>query len=202
MKGTVPVLVYYLAQDDPRKNTALRLGKHGKATLVEDPRKVPDQAVLLNPFAKKAVSKEDADAMLRHGLVAIDCSWKQAEEAFGALLGRTRSRALPFLVAANPVNWGKPFRLSTAEALGAALHIAGHERQARDLLSALPFGQQFMDLNRNPLSDYASVATSAEVVAKQWDYIDPDAGEDEVEPARKPARVRRKDGRRGKGEEE
>ncbi|HET6399628.1 MAG TPA: DUF367 family protein [Candidatus Thermoplasmatota archaeon] len=202
MKGTVPVLVYYLAQDDPRKNTALRLAKHGKATLVEDPRKVPDQAVLLNPFAKKAVSKEDADAMLRHGLVAIDCSWKQAEEAFGALLGRTRSRALPFLVAANPVNWGKPFRLSTAEALGAALQIAGHDRQARDLLSALPFGQQFLDLNRNPLADYASVETSAEVVAKQWDYIDPDAGEDEVEPKRRPARVRRKDGRRGKGEEE
>lgn len=173
--GTIPVTVYYTHQDDPRKNTALRLQRHGKARLVDALAKVPEHAVLLNPFAKKAVSREDHETMRRHGLLALDCSWAHAEEAFPVLLGRTRSRALPFLVAANPVNWGKPFVLSTAEALGAALYIAGEQRQARDLLGALPFGDQFLAMNKQPLEDYAKCETSAEVVACQALYMHDDA---------------------------
>ncbi len=198
MKGAIEVVVYHTHQDDPKKNTALRLKKHGKAKLVDDLRKAPEHAVLLNPFAKKALSREDLADMQKHGLLALDCSWKQAEEAFPQLLGRTRSRALPFLVAANPVNWGKPFILSTAEALAAALYIVGEVRQARDLLSALPFGDQFFELNKNPLEDYRACETSAEVVEKQMAYLD--VGEDEA-PTPLP-KVRRKDGTRGKKDEE
>jgi pre-rRNA-processing protein TSR3 len=184
MAGAIDVVVYHLGQDDPHKNTALRLERFGKARVVDKPEKCPAQSVLLNPFAKKAVSREDAKAMRDNGLLAVDCSWRHAEEAFGALLGNTRSRALPFLVAANPVNWGKPFRLSTAEALGAALFIAGEERQARDLLSALPFGPQFLELNRQPLEDYAAAVTSADVVRAQANYLtDEDAGPEQAAPA-------------------
>ena len=192
------VQVVYLAEDDPKKNTALRLSRHGKATILADARKVPDGAVLLNPFAKKALSAEDLQDMRRHGLVAVDCSWKSAEEAFAPLLGRTRSRALPFLLAANPVNWGKPFRLSTAEALAAALYIAGEKRQARDLLSALPFHDQFWTLNHQPLEDYAAAPDSTAVVQAQWAYLD---DSEEEAPAR-PRSPQRKEGRRGKKDEE
>ncbi len=175
MKGTVDVVVYHTSQDDPRKNTALRLAKMGKARLVDKLDKCPKHAVLLNPFAKKAVSREDLEDMRRHGLLALDCSWAQAEAAFPLLLGKTRSRALPYLVAANPVNYGKPFVLSTAEAIGAALWIVGEERRARDVLSAVAFGSQFLELNRLPLVDYALCATSTEVVAAQNLYMpDPD----------------------------
>ena len=173
--GAIDVVVYHTSQDDPRKNTALRLQKAGKARLVDKVDQCPRHAVLLNPFAKKALSREDLEDMRRHGLLALDCSWKQAEEAFPVLLGQTRSRALPFLVAANPINYGKPFVLSTAEALGAALYIVGEARKARDLLSALPFGDNFLALNKLPLEDYAKCETSAEVVAAQALYIDTDA---------------------------
>lgn len=181
MGSAVKTTIYYTQQDDPRKNTALRLEKHGKARLVDDLRKVPEHSVLLNPFAKKALSREDLDDMRRHGLLALDCSWATAEEAFPKLLGRTRSRALPYLVAANPVNWGKPFVLSTAEAIGAALYIVGETRQAKDVLSAVPFGQQFLDLNKLPLADYAACETSAQVVAAMKLYM-PDDAEDEDLP--------------------
>lgn len=203
--GTIGIHVYHTGQDDPRKNTALRLQKAGKAHLFDDVKRAPKHAVLLNPFAKKALSREDLDDMRRHGILALDCSWKQAEEAFPVLLGSTRSRALPFLVAANPVNYGKPFVLSTAEAIGAALAIVGELRQARDVLSAVPFGDLFLQLNKNPLEDYARCATSGEVVQAQMAYLSGD--EDEGEPADaspgpgKP-RVHRKDGRRGKPDDE
>lgn len=200
MGGAIPVTVYYTQQDDPRKNTALRLQKHGKARLVDDLKKVPEHAVLLNPFAKKSVSREDLDDMRRYGLLALDCSWARAEEAFPQLLGRTRSRALPYLVAGNPVNWGKPFVLSTAEAIGAALFIVGETRQARDVLSAVPFGQQFLDLNKLPLQDYSQCQTSREVVAAMHAYM-PDAPADGEDESAVPKAVR-KSGVRGKGEEE
>jgi pre-rRNA-processing protein TSR3 len=200
--GTIDVHIYHAAQDDPKKNTALRLQKHGKATLFDDVKKAPRHSVLLNPFAKKALSREDLDDMRKNGLLALDCSWAQAEEAFPVLLGSTRSRALPFLVAANPVNYGKPFVLSTAEAIGAALYIVGEARQARDLLSALPFGELFLTLNKNPLDDYAKCETSTEVVAAQMAYLG-DGDEDEGdEPSPTPAKFVRKDGTRGKKDDD
>lgn len=175
--GAIDVAVYYTAQDDPRKNTALRLKKHGKARLLEKPEQIPHHAVLLNPFAKKALSAEDLPAMRRHGLVALDCSWKQAEDVFRDLQGKVRSRALPYLLAGNPAKYGQPFTLSTAEALAAALHIVGEQRQARDLLSPLRFADSFWKLNKFPLQDYAACETSKDVVKAQWMYL-PDEEEE------------------------
>ncbi len=172
MTGAIPVIIYHKAEDDPKKNTALRVARKGQARLVDDTRQVPKQSVVLNPFAKKALSKEDLPAMRRSGLVALDCSWRHAEEAFPALQGSVKSRALPFLLAANPVNYAKASKLSTAEALAAALYIVGEERQAKRLLSSLPFHDQFWLLNEEPLKDYAACETSAEVVAAQDLYLD------------------------------
>jgi pre-rRNA-processing protein TSR3 len=171
LKGNVDVIVYYTAQDDPKKNTALRLKKHNKARIVEDPKRIPQHSVVLNPFAKKAVSAEDLKDMQKNGLVALDCSWRQAEEVFGDIQGKVRSRALPFLVAGNPTKYGQPFVLSTAEAIAAALYIAGEKRQARSVMSALPFADTFWTLNKAPLEEYAECKTSKEVVEVQMAYL-------------------------------
>jgi pre-rRNA-processing protein TSR3 len=88
------------------------------------------------------------------------------------LQGQVRSRALPFLVAANPVNYGRPFTLTTVEALGAALAIVGERRQAERVLFVVPFGAHFLELNAHPIEDYAACETSAEVVAAQAQYLE------------------------------
>ncbi len=167
LSGAVDICVYYTAQDDPRKNTAVRMQKQGQARLVDDIKHVQRHSVLLNPFAKKAISAEDLPMMRKNGLVALDCSWRQAEEMFPLLQGEVRSRALPFLVAASPAKFGTPFELSTAEALAAALYIAGEQRQAKRILKCVPWADTFWEVNAQPLADYAACTTSTEVVAAQ-----------------------------------
>jgi pre-rRNA-processing protein TSR3 len=81
---------------------------------------------------------------------------------------------LPLLLAANPVNWGKPSRLTTAEALAAILYLVGREQQARQVLGAFRWGERFFELNKEPLEAYAAAKSSAELVSLQFEFFDID----------------------------
>ncbi|GAB7019554.1 DUF367 family protein [Halostagnicola bangensis] len=159
--------VYYEGDDDPKKCTARRLEKFDRAILHRSMRQVP-YGVVLNPHAEQALSPADADDGLRT-LVALDCSWESAEEASFAMNGV--HRALPFLVAANPVNYGNPFQLTTVEALAGALRIFGEDQAAEDLLEPFRWGETFLTLNEEPLDRYAECEDSSDVVAVQDDYL-------------------------------
>ena len=157
--------VRYEGDDDPEKCTARRLSRFGLVDLHRSDRETP-YGVVLNPHAERALSPADADL---DRLVALDCSWESAGEAMFSLAGR--HRALPFLVAANPVNYGRPFRLTTVEALAAALAIFGDHERAEEVLEPFRWGETFLTLNEEPLRRYAACADSAEVVAVQSEYL-------------------------------
>jgi pre-rRNA-processing protein TSR3 len=74
-------------------------------------------------------------------------------------------------VAANPVSYGRPFRLNTAEAFAGALVILGHQERAEAVLSKFTWGHTFLELNEEPLARYADCADSTEVLAVQDDYL-------------------------------
>ena len=175
---SLPLLVYHVSQDDPKKNTARKLARFELCTLVDRVERIPRGAILLDPFAERALSREDLTVAQTRGLAALDCSWRHAEQVFPAARARTEPRALPFLLAANPVNYGKPFQLSTAEALAASCAILGEAEQARFLMSKFGWGLGFLTLNANPLEDYAAAATSREVVEAMHAYL-PDEEEGE-----------------------
>jgi len=129
-------------------------------------RLLPSGAVILNPFSSIAFSPADKNRMENAGLAALDCSWEHAEKV---LRGRVRgtSRCLPILLAGNPVNFAIPTKLTTVEALAAALYIAGFADEAEDLLSIFKWGHSFLELNHERLDLYATAKTSGEIVEIQ-----------------------------------
>ncbi|MHC1581391.1 DUF367 family protein [Methanopyrus sp.] len=156
---------------NPKACTALRAHRMGLVELVRSPRDVPTGAVVLDPTVERALSREDREAAVRRGLVAVDCSWKRVDRYFRPLRDRCAPRILPYLVAANPVNYGKPCRLSTVEALAAALYILDFRREAEDLLSRFKWGPAFLELNRERLEAYRRARDSAEVVRAQERFL-------------------------------
>ncbi|MCK5304553.1 MAG: DUF367 domain-containing protein, partial [Candidatus Heimdallarchaeota archaeon] len=81
-------------------------------------------------------------------------------------------RALPFLVAANPVNYGKPSKLSTLEAIASALYILGDKIQAKEILALVKWGDEFFKINKDYLKRYTEAKNSKEVVEAQTIIMD------------------------------
>ncbi len=162
------VRVYALMhhEDDPRKCSAARLVREGEMRKAKDRRSIPGGAVVLNPEAEQALSRADLASVTRFGLLVVDCSWNRLE-SFPRLRGGLRHRSLPLLLAANPVNFGKAQRLSSAEAVAAAVYILGNDVQARRMMRHFRWGETFFDLNGGLLDEYRAAKDSAEVVRIQ-----------------------------------
>ena len=139
---------------------------------------LPKRGIILEPLCGKVFGPEDHDLLTeRHGaLVGLDCSWAHIEESVASVMRKTRlePRMLPLLLAANPVNWGKPGKLTTAEALATVLFLLGRKQQSREVLGAFRWGERFFELNREPLEAYAAAVTSAELVDLQFEFFEID----------------------------
>ena len=165
------LFVYHANEDDPKKCSARKLARFGFAKLESKIRKIPRDMILLNPFSEKSISKEDLDQAKKHGILAVDCSWKNAEKSFDFLDKKNHSRAIPFVIAANPVNYGKALKLSTLEAFAAALYILDEVEKAQEILKLYKWGPNFLVLNKEPLEDYRSAKTSKDVVKAMKNYV-------------------------------
>ncbi len=170
-KKSVKIVVYHAGQDDPKKCSALKLKRFGLAKLVHQIRAIPRGAIVLNPFSEKALSPADRQIISNRGLAAIDCSWTYANQIFEIGIHGS-SRALPYLIAVNPVNYGIPTKLTTVEALAAALYIASFREEAEILLSKFKWGPEFIKLNKPFLEVYMKARDSTEVVELQKKFLE------------------------------
>ncbi|KAL5751647.1 hypothetical protein ACOSQ2_022154 [Xanthoceras sorbifolium] len=127
--------------------------------------------VCLSPVGTQCVSKEDYSLIKRKGLAVVDCSWARLGDVPFVKLRCAAPRLLPWLVAANPVNYGRPCELSCVEALSAALILCGEEETANLLLGKFKWGHAFLSLNRELLKAYSECENSADIISVQNDWL-------------------------------
>jgi pre-rRNA-processing protein TSR3 len=167
----VKVTIYHANECDKKKCTAIKMGKTDKARLVYHLNQIPHGAIVLNPYSEHSVSPEDKRYVSRRGVVGLDCSWNEVSSSKSFFNLSKYHRALPFLIATNPVNYGKPCTLSTSEAIAATLYITGYKDQARDIMDVFKWGHTFIELNFELLEAYSGALNSAEVVDIQNDFL-------------------------------
>lgn len=169
---SVRVYVLRCGSDDPRKSTGLKLVRKGialRARLSE----LPKCCVLLTVFSSEVFSPQDRELVERCGLAVIDSSWKGDMDLIESVSKNWRGpkRILPALVAGNPINYGHVSLLSSAEAIAAALYIAGYLEESLSVLSQFKWGQTFLDLNRDLLESYRRALTVGELLKIQSEFL-------------------------------
>ena len=163
-QSSLRIMIYDYHQDDPSKCTSAKLQKFHLALQLNSLKQIPRSAIVLNPSSNQTLSFEDRILIEQYGLVGLDCSWNLSDNIFETNI-KGESRRLPTLLAGNPTNYSIRGRLSTAEAIAAALIITGFEKEAQRILAIFSWGKTFLTLNKEPLETYSS--TPGDGIRKQ-----------------------------------
>lgn len=150
-----------LGHCDPKRCSGKKLMKMGQMRDLAIGQK--HSGVIISPNAKHTISPADRELMDQYGAAVVECSWARVKEVPWTKIGGRCERLLPYLVAANSVNYGKPWRLNCVEALGAAFYICGHPDWAEEILSHFSYGQAFLDINSSILKRYAACTDEEDI---------------------------------------
>ncbi len=166
----VKMRMWDFQQCDPKRCSGARLARRG--IFEKMPLKSPFRGIVLSPEAKVAVSPADIELLEKGGMSLIDCSWARLQEIPFKQMQSGHHRLLPFMVAANTVNYGRPFKLTCAEAAAATLYICGKPAAAKAVMDEFSWGEEFLSLNKQVLDLYASCTDSTDVVKKQNEWLE------------------------------
>lgn len=118
------------------------------------------------------MSPADRSILETKGIAVVDCSWARIDETPLAALKPSHGRLLPFLVAANPINYGRPCQLSCVEAIAATMYIIGFKNLAVKYMEKFSWGHSFIELNEELLNIYSECSDSKSVVEAQATFIE------------------------------
>ena len=156
-------------QCDPKRCSGAKLKRLGYVKLLN--LRDSFHGLVLSPIGTQIISPEDLQLALTSGLAVVDCSWKQLEHTNVSQLKARHHRILPYFVAANTVNFGKPWRLNCAEALAACLYIFKMEDFANELLNQFKWGHSFFEQNGEYIKAYQQAKSSNDLLLMQQDFI-------------------------------
>jgi len=177
----VALALWEFNQNDAKRDSGSKMVRMGMARTLRIGQGF--RGIVLSSEADIVVSPADRDVVASHGIGGINCSWNRLEEIPFRTMGSSRHhRVLPFMVAANPVNYGRPFKMNTAEAMAATLYIAGFQEEAERLLEPFGWGPEFIRVNREALEMYAAATDAAGVRTAEKAYLE--AGQAEIDARR------------------
>lgn len=127
--------------------------------------------VVVSPNGKGVVCPDDREIVEEFGSSVVECSWARLDEVPFNKIGGKHERLLPYLVAANPVNYGRPWRLNCVEALAACFAIVGHWDWAEVLLENFSWGLTFLKINKELLEIYMQCSDSDSVNKAQEEWL-------------------------------
>jgi pre-rRNA-processing protein TSR3 len=128
--------------------------------------------VIITPNGKQTLSPADKPVLEQYGAAVVECSWARTKEVQWNKVGGKCERLLPYLVAANSVNYGKPWRLNCVEALAAAFAICGHLDWAAQVLEPFSYGEAFLEINSSLLRKYAACEDEAGIKQAEKDWME------------------------------
>lgn len=169
----IKIYVITYRHDDPDRCTALKMVRLGYARRLGSARDLPKHCLVLNPLSSKVLTPADRSLAEKYGIAVIDVSWNLGLNLLKDLVSNYRfnNRVLPLLFAGNPVNYGKATKLSSLEAIAAALYIFGYVDKALELLSIYKWGETFYNLNKELLDSYMKCNTVDELLAIQDEVL-------------------------------
>ncbi|KAF2211908.1 hypothetical protein CERZMDRAFT_42153 [Cercospora zeae-maydis SCOH1-5] len=129
------------------------------------------QGLVISPKGKTLCNPSDREILEQYGAAVVEASWNRIEEVPFGRIGGPNPRLLPYLIAANPTNYGKPWRLNCVEALAATFAICGHLDWAEQILSTFSYGQSFLDINEEVLQRYAEAKDEEGVKKAEEEWL-------------------------------
>ncbi|GAA5848723.1 hypothetical protein JCM3766R1_006424 [Sporobolomyces carnicolor] len=165
----VPVAMWDFDHCDPRRCSGKKLAR---LQLMQDLRVGQRfQGIVMSPKGTQVVSPSDRSIVETMGVAVVECSWARLDEIPFQKIRSPHERILPYVIATNPVNYGKPYKLNCVEATAAALYITGFDRQAELLLSKFSWGHSFWEVNGQIIERYKTCTTPESVIEMQQTII-------------------------------
>lgn len=166
----IKLFMWDFGQCDPKRCSGIKLKRLGYVRLLG--LKDSFHGIVLSPIGTKCLSPDDYDIIKKSGLAVVDCSWKQLDHTNVEQLKAKYHRALPYFVASNTVNFGKPWRLNCAEAFAACLFIFGENDAAEELMNQFKWGHSFYEQNCELIQMYRRANSSAEMVKMYTEVLE------------------------------
>ena len=170
LEEKLDIAMWDLKHCDPKRCTGRKLVRMGLCRLLRLGQRF--NGIILTPSATQTLSPADCEIVAKHGIAVVDCSWNKLEETpFHRMVGKY-PRLLPYTIAANPVNYGTPYKLSCVEAIAACLKIAGLDHAFDVYLSKFKWGESFSTLNERIFEEYSKCKTAQELLEAQKTLMD------------------------------